>query len=327
MIKELLRLEDEEYIHFDELQIHDVLVDNVSEFMEYLKKFYLHWNSDKDLVTLPKKQIFQSQQYRGDFRVMPCTINDTYGIKSVKIIGTNEENHVINDKISVGKSFLIHPYDNYIHAMFDVCVLSSFRTAAIAVLAYALIYQQDMSKIGIIGTGRIGFYTVFILYRWLRIDQFYCYDINEKSKENFLKLVEIYMPDIQIDFISLKDMEEDCNNVFVATNSEEAILGIHNSKNIQFISSVGADADNLSELDISIIEGRQILTDSYHSMMLGDLNTWKEKNIINEEDVLELNSIIDHPSIKTEKILFISTGIAVQDALVSQFIYDKLTNC
>lgn len=326
MIKELLRLEDEEYIHFNELQIHDVLVDNVLEFMEYFKQFYVHWSEDKALVTLPKKQVFESKQNRGDFRVMPCIINDTYGIKSVKIIGTNEENHVINDKISVGKSFLIHPHDNYIHAMFDVCVLSSFRTAAIAILAYHLVDQHTISKIGIIGTGRIGFYTVLILCRWLGVNQFYCYDISEKSKENFLKLVELYMPGIQIDFTTIEDMGEVCDSVFVATDAEEAILDTDNSSNIRFISSVGADADNLSELDARVIEGRHILTDSYHSMMLGDLKRWKEKHIIDEKDVLELTGVLDRPNIKKEKILFISTGIAVQDALVSQFIYDKLTN-
>lgn len=43
MIKELLRLEDEEYIHFNEVQIHDVLVENTSEFMKYLKQFYHQW--------------------------------------------------------------------------------------------------------------------------------------------------------------------------------------------------------------------------------------------------------------------------------------------
>lgn len=325
MIKELLRLEDEEYTHFNELQIHDVLVDNVTEFMEYLKNFYLSWSSNRNLVDLPKKQVFQSQQYRGDFRVMPCVINDTYNIKSVKIIGTNEENKLIKDKISVGKSFLIHPYDNHIYAMFDVCALSSFRTAAISVLAYYLLHNTNTKKVGLIGLGRIGFYTALILHKWLGIDNFYCDDISEKNKDNFLKLIALYIPDIQIDFIAPEKMGEVCNSVFLATDAQEAILNIHNGKNIQFISSVGADANNLSELDASILEGRTIVTDSYHSMMLGDLKIWEDTNLINQEDIFELNSIVNNQNIKTENTLFISTGIAVQDALISQFIYDKLT--
>lgn len=193
--------------------------------MEYLKKFYLSWSINETLVDLPKKQVFQSQQYRGDFRIMPCVINDPYNIKSVKIIGTNEENKLIKDEISVGKSFLVHSYDNHIYAMFDVCALSSFRTAAISALAYSLLYNTSTKKVGLIGIGRIGFYTALILHKWLGVDNFYCDDISEKNKEN----------------------------------------------------------------------------------------------------VLALNAIVNNPNMKTENILFISTGIAVQDALISQFIYDRLS--
>ena len=34
MIQDLLRLEDEKYIHFNELQIHHVLVENISRYSD-----------------------------------------------------------------------------------------------------------------------------------------------------------------------------------------------------------------------------------------------------------------------------------------------------
>ena len=325
MIKELLRLEDEEYIHFNEVQIHDVLVENTSEFMEYLKQFYHQWEKNSTLVELPKKQIFESAYAHGDFRVMPCIINADYRIKSVKIIGTNEENSIIKDKICVGKSFLIHPYDNYIYAMFDVCVLSSFRTAAISVLAYALLKHSAEAKIGIIGSGRIGFYTTLILHKWLGIDRFHINDISEKNKMHFLTLAEKYMPNATMHFINTKQMGTTCNSVFVATDSSTSILNKENAQNITFISSVGADANNLSEIDADLIDGRSIVTDSHHSMMIGDLKTWEKENIITKDTVVELPTLLHHTMELEEKILFISTGIATQDALISQFIYDTLT--
>lgn len=325
MIQELLRLEDEKHIHFNELQIHDVLVQNIPEFMEYLKTFYQEWHKSDTLVNLPKKQIFQTKNIDGDFRIMPCMINESYNIKAVKIIGTNEENKVIKDKICVGKAFLIHPYDNYIYAMFDVCVLSSFRTAAISVLAYHLLHTSYVSGIGIIGTGRIGFYTALILNKWLHVNHFYCNDINHTNRENFLKLAEQYMPNVQINFIDIDEMEKTCESVFLATDSKKSILNAQNAKKIKFISSVGADADNLSELDASILEDRIIVTDSHHSMILGDLKMWKDQNIIDQNNVLELCTLQDNKNLQMQKILFISTGIATQDALISQFVYDKLT--
>jgi len=325
LIQDLLRLEDETHIHFNEIQIHDVLVENIPEFMEYLKTFYQEWNSSDSLVNLPKKQIFQTENINGDFRIMPCMINDNYNIKAVKVIGTNEENKVIKDKICVGKAFLIHPYDNYIYAMFDVCVLSSFRTAAISVLAFHLLQSSQASGIGIIGTGRIGFYTALILNKWLQMDHFHCNDVNPKNRENFLKLSEKYMPDVQIDFIEANEMEKTCDSVFLATDSTKAILNAQNAQKLKFISSVGADADNLSELDASLLEGRTIVTDSYHSMMLGDLKVWEDQKIIDKNQILELSTLIDDKNIQMQNVLFISTGIATQDALISQFVYDKLT--
>jgi len=326
LIQELLRLEDEEHIHFTELQIHDVLVEHIPEFMEYLKTFYEKWHSSDTLVNLPKKQVFQTEDINGDFRIMPCMINENYNIKAVKVIGTNEENKVIKDKICVGKAFLIHPYDNYIYAMFDVCVLSSFRTAAISVLAYHLLQTSQKSAIGIIGTGRIGFYTALILHKWLQVDHFYCNDINQKNRENFLKLKEQYMPHVRIDFIDVNEMETTCESVFLATDSTQAILNAQNAQKFKFISSVGADADNLSELDASLLEERTIVTDSYHSMMLGDLKVWEDRNIIDQNSVIELSTLLNDKNTQMQKILFISTGIATQDALISQFVYDKLTN-
>ena len=208
-------------------------------------------------------------------------------------------------------------------AMFDVCVLSSFRTAAISVLAYHLLQSSHASGIGIIGTGRIGFYTALILNKWLDIDHFYCNDVNQKN-ERTLRLSEKYMQDVQIDFIDVNEMETTCESVFLATDSTKAILNAQNAQKLKFISSVGADADNLSELDASILEERTIVTDSYHSMMLGDLKVWEDKNIIDQKSVLELSTLLDHKNTQMQKILFISTGIATQDALISQFVYDKL---
>lgn len=318
-IKKLLRYAEEPYIYLDEMTVHILSVENCIKFMALLKDFYSDWSKQSNIVHLPKKQVFEASPYKGDHRVMPCTINYKNKItKAVKVIGTNEENSIIKDKISVGKSLLIHPEDNHIHAIFDACALSSFRTAAISVLAYKSINKQS-SSIGIVGLGRIGFYTALILHKWLGVNHFYGFEVNDSQKNNFLELATIYMPEVCIEFDEIGKAEELCESLFVCTDSKKALLNRSNAKNIRFISSVGADANNLSEIDSSLINDRKIVTDFKHSMMLGDLQLWSSNNLIDENDVLELNQYIPKPDQKT---LFISTGIAVQDALLSQFLYD-----
>jgi len=59
-------------------------------------------------------------------------------------------------------------------------------------------------------------------------------------------------------------------------------------------------------------------------MMLGDLKIWKNDELINENDCIELSQPIEFIQKNTKgKVLFISTGIVVQDVLTSQFIYNN----
>ena len=220
---------------------------------------------------------------------------------------------------------LIDWYDNYVYATIDACVLSSFRTAAISLLAYSLVYNKNDS-IGLLGLGRIGFYAAIILHRWLGVNEIKCYDSNSIISEKFEKLIAFYAPNLSINILNSEDIISKSTSLFLATDSENSILNSKNSLHLKFVSSVGTDANNLSELDETLIDNFEIITDSVHSMLLGDMKTWKEKGLLLEENVTELKDIMNS-SISTEKnTLFISTGIAVQDALIGQFIVDKFSH-
>lgn len=109
---------------------------------------------------------------------------------------------------------------------------------------------------------------------------------------------------------------KDSTSLFLATDSAIALLDAENSSHLKFISSVGADADNLSELDESIIENRQIITDLIQSMLLGDMKIWSDKKLLSKEDVVELKDIINCKDRVEDNILFISTRVALQDAII-----------
>ena len=273
LLASLLRLSEEPTEYFNEIEINECLLENTNLFMDLLENFYIEWCTNSDLVLMPIKQLFSTEGIKGDFRVMPCVINEFNGhiIKAVKIIGTNEEEKVIKDKISVGKSLLLHPTDNFPIAIFDVCALSSFRTAAISILAYKYFIELTKSnissnkekvKIGIIGAGRIAFYTAIILHQWLGINEVEVFEINKKHTSSFLSSTSLCCDKLKVTCKSIDQLNSNHNAVFLCTNSGTPILSSLNAKNIAFISSVGADADNLSELHSSILEGREIYTDS-----------------------------------------------------------------
>ena len=328
-IRHLLRLQDEPYTVVTDLQAHTLLMANTPEFMNQLKKVYREWVNNEKWVISPEKKIIKTPGINGDFRVMPC-ITDLGGrIKAVKVIGTNEENKTIKDKISVGKMLLLDWHDNYVYAMLDACVLSSYRTAAISLLAFSLLTKHGQENPGIIGMGRIGFYTAYILHHWLGIKTINCYDTNPQIIKKFQRLVSLYAPALQVHIMTNKTVIKQSTSIFLATDSETAILNAESSQHINFISSVGADADNLSELHESIIIGRKVVTDSIQSMLLGDMKVWHNKSLLLKEDVLELKDIIatsdrSQNHRPQSNSLFISTGVALQDAIISEFLVDKV---
>lgn len=140
----ILRLPLEPCIYYPEMTVHREIMSGLCGFMDALERFYRGWARGEAAVTQPPKQVYWRPDVRGDWRVMPCAVERgwpgsegaTSGIDAVKIIGTNEEERVVRDKISVGKALLLHPTDHHVEAIFDVAALSSFRTAAISVLAY-----------------------------------------------------------------------------------------------------------------------------------------------------------------------------------------------
>ena len=317
-IQQLLRLVDEEWVYINELQAHSILVDHSLAFMDQIFSFYDEFPHTE--IQLPIKQVFESPALTGDFRVMPCVI-DTLQIKCVKIIGTNEEQRTIKDKICVGKALLIDYYDNHVYALFDVCALSSFRTAAIACLALRRSGIEPIS-VGVIGAGRIGFYTALILHRWYGINTITFCDSDPSNRDRFAALCRQTLPKLIIREQPLEIICRESEAVFLATTAQNPLCTSANSANIKFISSVGADADNLSEIDVSLTSSHRLLTDSMQSMCLGDMKRWYADGMLDISRVTELKDFKAQAMVVAEKILFISTGVAVQDALVCKFIYD-----
>lgn len=321
--QDLLRLHEEPCTYYDERQIHRTLMRNVNAFMDTIERFYFAWQKNNKIVDQPKKQVFKNKGLKGDLRVMPCVIDKFEGkiIKMVKIIGTNEEEKQVKDKISVGKALLIDNDDNFVKGIFDVCALSSFRTAAISALAFKHTVETTQHKIGLIGTGRIGFYMAVILSRWLGVRELHVHDVNIKRLRQFK---EIFGKKINIKDVTLNEICKSCTAVFLSTSSTSPLLKESNAKNIHFISSVGADAENRSELHKSILKNRKVISESRQNIFFGDLQRWFQAGLLKERQVIELREVIGHFKKEKQPVIFITTGTAIQDALICQFLFERI---
>ncbi len=305
-----LRYQKEPTNHYTDEEVHIYLTNNITSYYKYLRDFY--FNIEKYNITLPEKQIFYNK-YDGDYRVMPCNINGPEEILSVKIIGSNETQTIIKDKICVGQGMLLHPKDRFLEATFDVSALSSIRTAAISILALEksidMTDMTDMTKVPedvhVFGCGRIGYYTILMLNKIFNIKNFYITDPNLNHYKNLLSLIK------DTDIKTTKVDKISSEVVFLCTDSEVSIINKELAKDIKFISSVGADARNLSEVQEDLLESHELIVDSKQSTLIGDIARWNKCSFTELKDTVYKN-----------KVLFISTGTALQDALTMQYIYE-----
>ena len=327
----ILRLHHEPCVYYPEALVHQALMDDISAFMNELDLFYSQWSKNPGIVQQPPKQLFGGSGVSGDWRVMPCAVDGfpcaSQGlggpIKVVKVIGTNEEQRVVPDKISVGKALLINPVDHHVEAIFDVAALSSYRTAAISVLAAKYCGYAQSQSVGIVGAGRIGYYTAAICSEWLGAENFFISDIDQ---DRALTLAEIIASGFgrTARCVPLLESSRLSQALFLATTSKVPVL---ESSDAPFISSVGADADNLAELASGLISGRKIVSESAQNIAFGDLRRWHLEGLIQIQDIHLLTDVIGSASrgeLPPAAVLFVSTGTAVQDALVCRFVHNRL---
>ncbi len=194
---------------------------------------------------------------------MPCAVERgrlgsegvASGIDAVTIIGTNEEERVVRDKISVGKALLLHPSDHHVEAIFDVAALSSFRTAAISVLAYKYGGYRHDDVAGIVGSGRIGYNTATLLRQWMGLSRLLVHDDADARKNAFTETANAFFGGA-VHGAGLAELCRDSHAVFLAPTSSQPVVDGLRGRDARFISSVGADADNLSELAPDVLDGR-----------------------------------------------------------------------
>lgn len=328
-LEKLLRLQKEPCIFVNDIEEHHLLMEHREDYFKHFEEGFRFWAANPDKVMITPKQIYTSPEIKGDFRVMPCQIHvDEGSINTVKLVGTDEEERVVKDKISVGKAFIFHPTDNYIMGIFDACILSSIRTGACAALGFKYL-GGNAKRVGIIGCGRVGYYSAEFISMFPSVETLVCYDTNPLNLECFKELVSVR--GIKCEYpMTIDEVKRSSDALVLSTYSPVSLISGADlkSNNIQFISSSGADADNLSELDPTVSEViSKVYVDTEHSLKVADLKRWKAQGLIRTEDVIELKEIIGgrHKPDMTKIRLFVTTGFAFLDCLTLDYMYRTVT--
>ncbi|MDV5145425.1 hypothetical protein R1T08_14690 [Streptomyces sp. SBC-4] len=325
---ELLRLHDEPCVHLDELLVHRILVDHIDELCARTEKTLTGVaDTARGAESFGGKDLFYFEGAPGDLRVMPY--NDGRAM-TVKVIGTNEAQTEVPDKISVGKCLLIHPQDHHVMGILDVAALSSLRTAVGILLAWQAAHAGEASgpRLGIVGTGRVGFYTALAFQRAGLIESCAVYDPAPGAVERMRELCRIEAGPGVVACDSLADLLASCDSVALATDAHQPVLGRADigTYGLRFVASVGADADNLRELDDDLPGAVSFLVGSPLCFCLGDLRRWQQRGLLHPHEVTYLHQALAAPRRPTaEATCYISTGFPMLDHAAATLAYEIAT--
>jgi ornithine cyclodeaminase/alanine dehydrogenase-like protein (mu-crystallin family) len=296
--------------------MHAALTKDPADFIRFMTEGVRAVAKGDAQIDMPPKQIFADDDIEGDFRIMPCVLR--WGVrhwKTVKVVGTNNAQNIVPDKITVGKALVLHNKENFVTHVIDACILSSARTGACAVIgADALGAKRE--RVAVVGGGRVGFYSALYLCAVGGVSRLVFHDAVAVRAENAAQALGVLYPHIEI---GAGSGEPDGDLVIVATTSTQPF--IHPGRtSASTVISLGADTDEQRELDPAWRDEADLFVESVDSLRYGDLRHWG----VAPEEVTELPTIITNGLQKKRvRSVFISTGSALFDNLAIGYLLEN----
>jgi ornithine cyclodeaminase/alanine dehydrogenase-like protein (mu-crystallin family) len=322
LFETVLRIHPEPLEYYDERRVHEMLTRDPGSYLDYLIRQLRGIAEGRIHLEMPPKQIFSAPHDDGDFRIMPCVVRDDAGIrKTVKIVGTNLRQSVVPDQITVGKSFVIHPDENFISHVFEACLLSSARTGACAALAASLL-STSLHRLTFIGAGRVSYYGAFYLASIGQVDQITFHDTDPNRATHAAQQLARQFPDIQCRGCSRDELGES-DLLVLATTSTRPVYGPGDSP-ASLVISLGADTDSQRELDPGWARKGKFYVDTLDTARYGDLRAWIREGSIGLEDLTDLMTLLRQPELSksAQPRFFVSTGTALFDNLTMGYMLE-----
>ena len=260
----------------------------------------------------------------GDFRAMPAALGKYAAIKWIGVfpnncqipIATTQGVLILSDK-ETGKTLM---------AM-DCTSLTAYRTAATSAIA-AKYCAPKAEEFAFIGCGlqakyHIEAYESIFSHMKMSVE---LYDKNEKAQKDLFDWIsEENIARAWGRNKSVKQAVQHADVVTTLTPSTEGYLDILDLKSNCHINAVGADAVGKRELMPNVIDGAGLIVcdDEEQALHSGELqyNVWPNSSL----ELYSLTSVIKKYTRASKQIsVFDSTGVAIEDVAIANFIYNEL---
>ena len=217
--------------------------------------------------------------------------------------------------------------------LMDNGILTELRTAAVGALTTKLLGPKNIERIGMVGTSvQARFQLEYLAHVtncknvlvWGRTPSKVDAYVSEMTEKGW-KVEEAESPD---------DLLVKCDVIVTTTCSREAVLGkasLEINKKGLLINCIGADAPGKYELNPALVAKADLLVadTSEQSVERGEFQKAVADGLARPDSILSLGKLIEQKDMHRKDddnrlIIFDSSGVALQDCVVSSLVLEKL---
>ena len=270
------------------------------------------------------------------FEEPPGDVHIKYGyIKNqdnyvVKIASGFSENYKAGLSSSHGVMVMFDKNTGYLKCVLhDEGYLTNVRTAVAGSICAKYIAPSNINTIGIIGTGIQA--RMQLEYLKMVTD---CREVLVlgRNKEKISKYIEdMKSHGFKINVASnSRELCENSNLIITTTNANESLIQKDDIKEGTHITAMGSDTPEKRELDPEILNiADAVVVDSIPQCLeRGETKNALDRNLLKEKDLIEIGTIIDSGKKlrKNNNEITVAdlTGVAVQDIMITNAVYEQL---
>jgi ornithine cyclodeaminase len=216
-----------------------------------------------------------------------------------------------------------------VSVLLDEGYLTDVRTAAAGAVAAKHLAPTHVECIGVMGAGVQGRLQLTYLASIVPCRSVMVWGISDRELESYASETS----DLGYDVRTTREAQqvpESCKLIVTATPSKSPLLKAEWIRPGTHITAMGSDTHEKIELDPQILAQADIVVaDSIsQSKTRGEIFRATQAGVLNEQDLIELGTVIQNPSLRRQDDKQITvadlTGVAVQDIQIAKAVYENL---
>jgi len=283
-------------------------------------------------VQMPAKLYLFYSKYNGDLRAMPTYLEEL-DVSAVKVVNVHPGNRIRYGLPTVMATIiLVDPKNGAPLAIMSGTWITDIRTGAAGGVAAKYLARKDSAIVGLVGAGaqaRTQLMSLLSFYK--KLDEVRVWSRTNETRDAFVAEIKPRYGNVAnfAPVENVKDAVEGADIIVTTTPSKKPIVLSQWVTSGMHFNCFGADAPGKEELDPAILARAKIIVDDWEQAShSGEINVPLLKGAITRQNVWgEIGEIV--AGLKPGRIspdeitVFVSTGLAIQDAVTAELASRK----